>query len=1215
MAQEEAGQAEVRNTVSGQDFGPVVQARDIHFHGDFRQLREATLGLDLLPADLRLVDPQNPDDLVGLFTGRGRLIEEIDEFIAGCVRDRVGGHLLIEAEAGMGKTALATYLACTRDYPTHVTRLPGGTAPETARTNLVAQLIARWDLTEAAPGGVLPAGHDSVGWLAKQLLNAARRRDETAPDTPVVLLVDGLDEAPPPRPGDLPLGLPRQLPAATVLIATTRPGTPLPAGLGRVRRIEVESPANRQDLLDFLDRVARRDTRLAQAISAAGLSTERFCRVLAERAGGVWIYAASVLDQLRDGHPASAIENLPTGLAGFYANNIQRWQAQPDWPATGLPLLALLAAARRPLPARQLASWGGLDLAGVKALLRGPFKPFLAARPDAEGDPDVYALRHQSLRDFCTGATADDQLRELAHDLATATREAHARLADSLTPQADWAALPLYAREHLAEHAALSGRLDRLLEEPGFLAVTSVPALLRLRRHTSDSATLAVVELAANAWRSDADRLDALHVAALKVGHHTLAARLNRPVGWRARHALWRGTAHRLLENSSAHPHPLAAVPLPDGSTLLASAGEEYVVRLREVSTGELRAELRGHTGSVQALTSLVLPDGTLLIASAGEDNLRLWHPATGTPRSQLAYPPGATKVNALVTVPMPDGTTLLAGAGPDEVVWLWDPATGTLRGELHGHTNTIWALAVLPLPDGGTALASGGDDGVLLWDPVTGTRYDRRFPLPQFNRVYALAALPMPDGTVLLAGAGHDYHHNPVLSLSEPCVVRLWDPATGELRRERHGHLGPVHCLTAVRAPGGGMLLASGGEDQVVRLWDPGTGVEHSTLEGSPGRVHTLAAVPMADGGTLLATASENSMVVRSTIRLWDLAAGGLHGTSAGHIGEVNALAAVPMPDGTVLLASGGADHVVRLWDPVTGELHRELHGHEVPVTALIAMPIPDGSTVLIGSDDKSVRLWDLAPGSAATPVQEYRGDDGGHELAVLVLPDGTRLLARGTAQLRDGYDYDDYASPMEKYEKYVDLVEVGNPAFDSEYAYELNGHNVDSIAALAVLPMPDGVPLIASTEDDGIRLWHPISGELVRQLDHRDVHAMTLVPRPDGTTLLAAADQDRVRLWDPLTGLPHNDFRIPDHSAWSLVAVPAPDGGTLLATAGDGRVVRLWDPATGELLRELEGHTASVYALTTLTLADGTVLLASGSGHGEIIVWEQGRAAGSAG
>ncbi|GAA2805925.1 WD40 repeat domain-containing protein [Crossiella cryophila] len=766
------------------------------------------------------------------------------------------------------------------------------------------------------------------------------------------------------------------------------------------------------------------------------------------------------------------------------------------------------------------------------------------------------------------------------------------------------------------EEADWSGRLDRLLTEPGFLAAASVPALLRRRQHTTDPATLttlAAVELAANAWHSDADRLDALHVAALKVGHHPLADRLRRPNGWHARNALWRGTPHLVVEHSSAYPHPLAAVPMPDGSMLLASTGAGYVVRLRDVSTGEPRAELRGHTGTVQALTSLVLPDGTLVLASAGEDCLRLWHPATGEPHSRFAYPPGVDKVYDLAVLPMPDGTVLLAGGGPGQAVRLWDPATGELRAELLGHTNTVWALAVLPMPDGRTLLASGGDDGVLLWDPVTATRCDLRFPLPQFNRVYALTALPMPDGTVLLAGAGHDYHGNPMLSFSEPCVVRLWDPVTGELRRERHGHLGPVRSLTAVRAPGGGMLLASAGEDRAVRLWDPATGTEHSALEGHPGRVHTLAAVPTADGGTLLATAGEDSFVLRSAVRLWDLAAGGPRGTGIGHTGEVRALAALPMPDGSTLLASGGADHVVRLWDPVTGEPHRELPGHELPVAALITMPMPDGGTALLSSDSRTVRRWDLDSGTAETVAHVSRKEDGGHEQAVLVLPDGTRLLARGACQIRDGYDYDD--DSMDKYEKYVDLLEVGNPAFDGEYSYELNGHNTENIGALAIVPVPDGVPLIASAEDDGIRLWHPVSGELVRRLDHRDVHALALVPGPDGGTLLAAAAGSQVRLWDPLTGLPHNEFSVPEHSIWAFVAVPAPDGGTLLATAGQDRVVRLWDAATGELRRELTGHTAGVHALTTLTLADGTVLLASGSAHGEIIVWERGSADDTAG
>jgi WD40 repeat protein len=100
-----------------------------------------------------------------------------------------------------------------------------------------------------------------------------------------------------------------------------------------------------------------------------------------------------------------------------------------------------------------------------------------------------------------------------------------------------------------------------------------------------------------------------------------------------------------------------------------------------------------------------------------------LWDPATGTPVGDpLEARPGV--VRALAVVPLPDGRTLLASGGDDGTVRLWDPATGTPVGSpLEGHTGWVRALAVAPLPDGRTLLASGGDDRtVRLWDPATGT-------------------------------------------------------------------------------------------------------------------------------------------------------------------------------------------------------------------------------------------------------------------------------------------------------------------------------------------------------------------------------------------------------------------------------------------------------------------------------------------------------------
>jgi hypothetical protein len=607
-------------------------------------LRDVTIDLDPLPGDLGLVDLADPDKPLGYFTGREWLIERIEGFIEGCVRRRVGGYVLVEAEAGMGKSALATYLAFTRAWPTHVTRLPGGSSPEVARANLAAQVIARWELSDAVAEGVLPAGSDTTAWLYKQLCAAARRRDEAEPGTPVVLLVDGLDEAPPVVPPQLPLGLPDRLPPGTVVVATTRPGTRLPAGMAmRVERIDVEGRLNRDDLRDYLLRITTGDPELARALAGARMDREKFCGVLLERSGGVWIYALSVLDEIRDQRRSPAeVDALPEGLAGYYANNITRWQNDPalSWEDATLPLLATLAAARHPQPAAALARWAGVGLRAAKELLRGPFKAFLVVRDG--GDPDVHALRHQSLRDLLEGRLptgTDDQLRYLAHDLAQTTHVAHGRIVAALLPDGDaasrnWSALDAYTRAHLAEHAALGGWLDELVCDPEFLLVAGVAELLRLRRHlssTTGAAAVAALELASNSWsETHEDKLHWLEVSARKVRCSPLAdavtTRLNPP--WHCHTALWSGTSHRELTGHTGWVWAVAAVPLADGTTLLASAGADRTVRLWDPLSGAARGELSGHTGSVWAVAAVPLADGTTLLASAGADRaIFLWEP------------------------------------------------------------------------------------------------------------------------------------------------------------------------------------------------------------------------------------------------------------------------------------------------------------------------------------------------------------------------------------------------------------------------------------------------------------------------------------------------------------------------------------------------------------------------------------------------------------
>jgi WD40 repeat protein len=83
------------------------------------------------------------------------------------------------------------------------------------------------------------------------------------------------------------------------------------------------------------------------------------------------------------------------------------------------------------------------------------------------------------------------------------------------------------------------------------------------------------------------------------------------------------------------------------------------------------------------------------------------------------------------------------------------------------------------------------------------------------------------------------------------------------------------------------------------------------------------------------------------------------LRDTLQGHAGLVGSVAF--SPDGKTL-ASGSQNRTIKLWDVATGEEQATLKGHTDMVLSVAFSP--DGKTLASGSMDKTIKLWDVATG-----------------------------------------------------------------------------------------------------------------------------------------------------------------------------------------------------------------------------------------------------------
>jgi endonuclease YncB( thermonuclease family) len=273
--------------------------------------------------------------------------------------------------------------------------------------------------------------------------------------------------------------------------------------------------------------------------------------------------------------------------------------------------------------------------------------------------------------------------------------------------------------------------------------------------------------------------------------------------------------------------------------------------------------------------------------------------------------------------------------------------------------------------------------------------------------------------------------------------------------------------------------------------------------------------------------------------------------------------------------LVSGSLDKTIKLWDLTTYKERTTLKGHADSV--LCVALAPDGRTLASASRDGSIKVWDLA-----SEKERLSFDNPGFGAVSLAISADGRTLAAGrwdkTVKLWD------LATGRER--ATVKTGDVRCVAFTGDgNTLAVGGHE---------LP---GANFVAT-----VKLWEVTTGKERSRLKGHGGEIRFLVSAPDGRTVATTAvDDSTVKLWEVLTGRERASFAGIAHGG-TLPAFTA-DGKVLAIGGAEAGTVKLLDLSTGDDLATLKRGANAVHAVAFTP--DGTTLAAAEGPDTTIRLW----------
>ena len=504
-------------------------------------------------------------------------------------------------------------------------------------------------------------------------------------------------------------------------------------------------------------------------------------------------------------------------------------------------------------------------------------------------------------------------------------------------------------------------------------------------------------------------------------------------------------------------------------------------------------------------------------------------------------------------------------------------PLDSHLYGVLRGHTASITGVA---FSSDSQRIATASWDGTArVWDLSSG----REVLCTENFGVFVNAIAFSPDNERIMLGL-----HDGRLVL---CEVRDGSPLFSVPQSDL--------SVTAVAfSPDGERVLSAqvGGKDfdhdwsvterdarDGALLWST---AEHDSW------AHLPTSVVYSPDAKVIATSFENNNKSECEVRLWDSRSRSEVARLHGHEGDIYSVAF--RPDGKRVVTAS-EDRTLRIWDVARGA---ELHRIDVPQAQWLpirAIWSPDGRYLISASFDKTVRVWDA---KRLSQVLVLRGHKGAVQ-TVAISPD-SRWIVTGAFQENVAivWDLKTRSGPPQVYDRTVRaeftrdgrlLVSSSRTSLTLRAAADGRVVGVCSLPDRAVFGAvsADGT-LIAAMDRALIRILSMPDGSQRWQLAGHDVGHASVAFSADGRLLAAGATlfvdasvqpaHCPVLVWDLETG--RRVAELGGHRYWVESVTFSRDNRMVAAGCHDDSI-RVWD-LRGQQLHCLTGHHSCTRAQT---------------------------------